>query len=152
MQVASLRQKVDCGKVVAYRELDALVCSIPTLVLRPLISLAQRWQRGHFVFMSYLLFDRMRWLKRSLLLFWAWIAFAIAGCSDGASGGTSTARVTVEALAAALQAQTAVATDVRDRASFDRGHIAGAQHLPFDEVEARLSELPRDKQIVTYCS
>jgi hypothetical protein len=30
--------------------------------------------------------------------------------------------------------------------------IKGASHIPLDQLEARLSELPRDREIVTYCS
>lgn len=30
--------------------------------------------------------------------------------------------------------------------------IKGATHIPLDQLEARLSELPKDKEIVTYCS
>ena len=30
--------------------------------------------------------------------------------------------------------------------------IKGAAHVPLDQLESRLSELPRDREIVTYCS
>ena len=30
--------------------------------------------------------------------------------------------------------------------------IKGAAHVPLDQLESRLSELPRDRDIVTYCS
>ena len=30
--------------------------------------------------------------------------------------------------------------------------IKGAAYIPLDQLEARLSELPRDREIVTYCS
>lgn len=30
--------------------------------------------------------------------------------------------------------------------------IKGATHIPLDQLESRLSELPRDREIVTYCS
>jgi hypothetical protein len=30
--------------------------------------------------------------------------------------------------------------------------IKGATHIPLDQLEARLSELPHDREIVTYCS
>lgn len=37
-----------------------------------------------------------------------------------------------------------------------RGHvetkIKGAAHIPLDQVEARASELPRDREIITYCA
>jgi len=30
--------------------------------------------------------------------------------------------------------------------------IKGATHMPLDQLESRMSELPRDREIVTYCS
>ena len=30
--------------------------------------------------------------------------------------------------------------------------IKGSTHIPLDQLESRLSELPRDREIVTYCS
>jgi hypothetical protein len=30
--------------------------------------------------------------------------------------------------------------------------IKGATYIPLDQLEARLSELPRDREIITYCS
>ena len=30
--------------------------------------------------------------------------------------------------------------------------IKGAAYIPLDQLESRLSELPRDREIVTYCS
>ena len=30
--------------------------------------------------------------------------------------------------------------------------IKGATHIPLDQLESRLSELPHDREIVTYCS
>lgn len=44
-----------------------------------------------------------------------------------------------------------VIVDVRSKEDFDEGHIAGAVSIPWEEMEARYTELPRDKEIVTYC-
>jgi rhodanese-related sulfurtransferase len=46
----------------------------------------------------------------------------------------------------------AVIIDVRNQAAFDQGHIQGAKLIPFNEIQNRASELPKDKTIVTYCS
>jgi rhodanese-related sulfurtransferase len=40
--------------------------------------------------------------------------------------------------------------DVRGEDAYRAGHIAGAVHLPGDELERRLAEIPRDKPVVTY--
>jgi predicted sulfurtransferase len=45
-----------------------------------------------------------------------------------------------------------VIVDVRSKEEFDEGHISGAVSMPWQqEVEARYTELPRDKEIITYC-
>lgn len=44
-----------------------------------------------------------------------------------------------------------VLVDVRPAEEFDAGHIEGARSIPLDELERRLAELPRDREIVAYC-
>ncbi|MBM4393820.1 MAG: rhodanese-like domain-containing protein [Deltaproteobacteria bacterium] len=41
--------------------------------------------------------------------------------------------------------------DVRDAAAWARGHIPGAIHMPMHEVGVRVSELPWEQLVVTYC-
>lgn len=41
--------------------------------------------------------------------------------------------------------------DLRDPASYQRGHIAGAVNIPEQELYERLWELPKDRLIVFYC-
>jgi NADPH-dependent 2,4-dienoyl-CoA reductase/sulfur reductase-like enzyme/rhodanese-related sulfurtransferase len=41
--------------------------------------------------------------------------------------------------------------DVRDPAEFESGHIPGAVNIPLNELRARLSELPKDKEIWVNC-
>ncbi|MBS1997707.1 MAG: FAD-dependent oxidoreductase [Cyanobacteria bacterium SZAS LIN-2] len=41
--------------------------------------------------------------------------------------------------------------DVRSSAERERGHIGGSIHIPLPELRNRLSEIPADKDIVTYC-
>lgn len=41
--------------------------------------------------------------------------------------------------------------DVRTETEFANGHIPGAVNIPVDHLRSRLSELPRDRPIVTYC-
>ncbi len=42
--------------------------------------------------------------------------------------------------------------DVRNQTMYDAGHIRGAKLIPVGEIANHVDELPKDKQIVTYCS
>ena len=41
--------------------------------------------------------------------------------------------------------------DVRPVDEFKAGHVAGALSIPLKELKLRLSDLPRDQEIVAYC-
>ena len=41
--------------------------------------------------------------------------------------------------------------DVRPIAEYDAGHIPGAISVPLEDLERRLSEVPRDQPVVAYC-
>ncbi|MBI4505927.1 MAG: metalloregulator ArsR/SmtB family transcription factor [Chloroflexi bacterium] len=41
--------------------------------------------------------------------------------------------------------------DVRPVVEYRQGHILGARSVPLAELERRLAELPRDREIVAYC-
>lgn len=56
------------------------------------------------------------------------------------------------ALQAGVQAGKVIVVDVRTPGEWKRGHIPGARHIPLSEVPKRASELPKDKDIVTYCA
>ncbi len=61
-------------------------------------------------------------------------------------------RTTLKETQELLAAGQAVLVDVRSRASFDQDHAAGALSFPEEEIASRLSELPRDKQLILYCT
>lgn len=44
-----------------------------------------------------------------------------------------------------------VVIDVRPQAEYDVAHLPYARSMPVAEIEKRLAELPRDKEIVAYC-
>lgn len=50
-----------------------------------------------------------------------------------------------------LKAGTVTVIDVRPADEFAAGHVPGALSIPVGEVKRRLSELPRDKEVVAYC-
>jgi rhodanese-related sulfurtransferase len=41
--------------------------------------------------------------------------------------------------------------DVRAQHEWDAGHIAGARHLPLDELAERAGEIDRERPVVLYC-
>ena len=61
-------------------------------------------------------------------------------------------RITIEELEALMKNDECVVIDVRNQAMYDAGHIPGSKLIPAGEIQNHLSELPRDKMIVTYCS
>jgi rhodanese-related sulfurtransferase len=44
-----------------------------------------------------------------------------------------------------------VLVDVRPHEEYATGHIDGARSIPLDELERRLAELPRGREVVAYC-
>ncbi len=56
-----------------------------------------------------------------------------------------------EELIARLARGDAVLVDVRPAEEYAAGHINGARSIPIDELERRLAELPRDREVIAYC-
>jgi rhodanese-related sulfurtransferase len=52
---------------------------------------------------------------------------------------------------AALDPGTTLLLDIRRPDERVRGFIPGSTHIPLDELRERLSELPRDREIIAYC-
>lgn len=51
-----------------------------------------------------------------------------------------------------LVANGAILLDVRTPDEFTTGHLAGARHIPVDELDRRISELgPPQRPVVVYC-
>jgi len=64
-------------------------------------------------------------------------------------------RITVEELKARLAKNAPVfIIDSRSQGSYDNSEmkIKGAVRIPMDEIEARLSEIPRNREVVIYCT
>ena len=56
-----------------------------------------------------------------------------------------------EELIARLARGDAVLVDVRPAEEYAAGHIDGARSIPIDELERRLAELPKDREVIAYC-
>lgn len=45
-----------------------------------------------------------------------------------------------------------VLIDVRTPEEVAAGRLPGARHIPMDEVEARMNEIPKDRDVLVYCA
>lgn len=61
------------------------------------------------------------------------------------------APVTRDELVTSLRDGMVTLLDVRPQDEFELGHLPGAVNMPLAELERRLSELPKDQEIVAYC-
>lgn len=59
--------------------------------------------------------------------------------------------ITSAELITRMQEGTVIVLDCRPALEFRAGHIAGAVSIPYDEIERRLGEIPRGKEVVAYC-
>jgi rhodanese-related sulfurtransferase len=65
--------------------------------------------------------------------------------------GSDKALGVVEAKARIDSKEPVVILDVRSLSEYQSGHIPGAKLIPLNELRGRLSELPKDKQILCVC-
>jgi hypothetical protein len=80
---------------------------------------------------------------------------AVPTVQAGAAGDVpfaSVPRAPVEDTFQRLNQGEVLVVDVRSKTSYDAGHIAGAISVPEEELDARLDELPRDAELVLYCT
>ena len=70
----------------------------------------------------------------------------------GAGSGNAGAMTTQEAHALINSSTPPFIVDVREPSEYQAGHIAGAKLIPLGELEARMDELPQDRQILCVCA
>jgi rhodanese-related sulfurtransferase len=70
---------------------------------------------------------------------------------DISSSPTRAQAVGREELLARAASGDTVIIDVRPASEYDAGHLPGAVSVPLAELEQRLAELPRDREVVAYC-
>lgn len=51
----------------------------------------------------------------------------------------------------ALKERNALIIDVRTKPEFDAGHIAGAKHIPLDDLDRHIASLKKDRPVITCC-
>ena len=64
----------------------------------------------------------------------------------------SVPRISLDEAKKKIDAGAVLLIDVRAAQSYDDQHIKGAINIPESDTEARISEFPRDKEIILYCS
>lgn len=90
----------------------------------------------------------MRRRNTALILALALAAFVSLDARGAAQ--TASDRITIDEFKSLLaEGKPVVILDVRGEID---SKIAGAKHIPLDELATRMNELPRDRDIVTYCA
>jgi hydroxyacylglutathione hydrolase len=51
-----------------------------------------------------------------------------------------------------LAVEGAAIVDVRERSEYAAGHVPGARHIPYEQLEQRIAEVPRERTLVVYCA
>ena len=59
--------------------------------------------------------------------------------------------VTANEAHSATQHGPAILLDVREPQEWQAGHAPQARHIPLGQLESRLAELPRDRQVIAVC-
>ncbi|MDT5267999.1 MAG: hypothetical protein QOH49_185 [Acidobacteriota bacterium] len=92
-------------------------------------------------------------MKRRLFLVTLLACATLSGVRASAQGAQPQEvppdRVTLEEFTRLRAAGQVFVLDVRYQ--IDK-KIKGARHIPLEQLEARLAEMPRDREIITYCS
>jgi rhodanese-related sulfurtransferase len=96
---------------------------------------------------------RQKTHKRNLT--WVWVGLAVllvivAGILLIRPGTTASVEITPAQAHEKIQ-QGAFVLDVRSQEEWDQFHIAGSTLIPLDQLQNRLGELPKDKDIVVVC-
>ena len=59
--------------------------------------------------------------------------------------------VTIDELIQKIESGGVTILDVRPESEYKKGHIANSVSIPFDQLPARLKELPKRNEIIAYC-
>ena len=94
----------------------------------------------------------MRRHQSGLWAFIGVVALLVVGCGGGGSSEPEV-NLSVDQTSQLIESEADLQlVDVRTQEEWDEGHIAGAIHIPVDELGGRLSELDKTKPTVTYCA
>jgi rhodanese-related sulfurtransferase len=103
---------------------------------------------------------RQTWVKKPAVA-WLWaglialVVVTVVGCSTNQAAPTAVptpypAEISVVQASARREAG-AFFLDVREPNEWNQAHIAGSTLIPLGDLEKRVNEVPRDKEIVVVC-
>ena len=75
-----------------------------------------------------------------------------AAANAPAAPGDGAKRISIDEARAAVEKGAALIVDARDHDSYKSNHIKGAINIYAPEVVNHISELPKDKTVIFYCS
>ncbi len=89
-------------------------------------------------------------MQLAMLAFVAFIIYLIAMAGGGGTTATLSAEVNADAGYQMVQ-NGAFMLDVRTQEEWDEYHAPMATLIPLDQLQARLNELPKDKEVLVVC-
>lgn len=99
-------------------------------------------------------------MKKLVLLMVLLTAVLLTACGGQTTASVVSADLNPATLPASIDVKTVAAVkdrddvlllDVREQWEYDEGHIPGVTLMPMNEVAARLSEIPTDKEVIVTC-
>ena len=100
--------------------------------------------------------------RKGLFIFAVILILALAACGGGETAVSEPTdfatgelnlpdTVDVQTVAAIMNRDDVVLSDVRDQSEYDEVHIPGVTLIPLDEVPQHMSEIPTDKTVILTC-
>lgn len=91
-------------------------------------------------------------MTRRLLIVPLLVGLGLTACEREQTGGSGgSAAATPKRDHRAVVSGGASLVDVRTPEEYAAKHVDGAKNIPVDEIDTRLSEIPKDKPVVVYC-
>lgn len=87
-------------------------------------------------------------VKKVLMILLMTLFSISTGCSYASQGEMT---MTTEEALSLWQAKKAIILDVRTLKEYEEGHIPDVLHIPLDQLEGRLDEIPQDQKVLVIC-
>jgi len=96
--------------------------------------------------------EKAQRLLMAVVLALVCIPAAIGRPNQEQAGSPEVGRISVDELILLMSKKSPlVVIDVRGKDSYD-SKIKGALQIPVDEIEQHLKDIPKDKEVITYCA